>query len=449
MEFEETRAGQALTVLAAALDEVVGVVEDGGLDHLDTAEFVSFLQGFEAIRNRMPLVDHRALRDAESRDLAGALCQGRLSRVLTQALRISAGEAHRRVRAAEDLGDRVSMLGEPLPPVRPVLAAAQRDGSVTPEQVNIVLTGLAKVDRVGYDPAQIAAGEQTLSDLARVFGPKDLQTCTTRLLDCLDPDGSRPQDELNFDRRHVALVPRSDGSWSGELQLTGVLGSKLHALLSPLAKPRPTLTVTAAGREVETPDRRTCGQRLHDALEDLCDRLLRAADLPDSGGTPATVIVTIDYNHLAARTGHAVTTDGTPIPAARLLELADQADIIPTVLTSSGAVLSLGRSRRIASRAQTLALVARDSGCSFPGCSHPPEFCERHHIREWADGGPTDLDNLTLLCRYHHHNFASRGWTCRLNPDGIPAWLPPRHIDPTQTPLINARIQANRYTTAA
>jgi hypothetical protein len=57
-----------------------------------------------------------------------------LSRVLTQALRISPGEAHRRVRAAEGLGQRVSMLGAPLPPVRPVLAAAQRDGAVTPDQ---------------------------------------------------------------------------------------------------------------------------------------------------------------------------------------------------------------------------------------------------------------------------------------------------------------------------
>jgi hypothetical protein len=450
MKLEETPVDQLLTRLTAALDELVGVVEAGGLEHLDTGEFVVFLQEFEAVRNRMPLVDHRALRDAEARDLAGTLCQGRLSRVLTQALRISSGEANRRVRAAEGLGKRVSMLGEPLPPVRPVLAAAQRDGAVTPDQVNMVLTGLAKVDRAGYDPAGVAEGELTLTGLARVFGPKDLQVCTDRFVDCLDPDGSRPQDELNFDRRHIELTARSDGSWSGELRLTGVLGSKLHALLSPLARPRPTVTVGPNGRQVEAPDGRHDGQRLHDALEDLCDRLLRAGELPDSGGTPATVLVTLDYDTLLTRTGHAVASDGTRIPAGRLLELAEQADIIPTVLNSSGAVLSLGRSKRIANRAQTLALVDRDRGCSFPGCTHPPEFCERHHIREWADGGPTDLNNLTLLCRYHH-NFAARGWACRLNQDGIPEWVPPRHVDRDQTPLINTRIQARRqhYTTVA
>ena len=122
--------------------------------------------------------------------------------------------------------------------------------------------------------------------------------------------------------------------------------------------------------------------------------LLRAGGLPDSGGTPATVIVTIDDDNLRNRTGHGVATDGTPIPAARLLELADQAEIIPAVLNRSGAVLSLGRSRRIATRSQTLALIARDAGCSFPGCSHPPEWCERHHLQDWLHGGPTDLTNL-------------------------------------------------------
>ena len=89
-------------------------------------------------------------------------------------------------------------------------------------------------------------------------------------------------------------------------------------------------------------------------------------------------------------------------------------------------VLNLGRMRRIATLGQTIALIARDHGCSFPGCDTPPEWCERHHIRAWIDGGETNLDNLTLLCRYHHHTFATRGWTCRLNADGLP------DMDPTE-----------------
>jgi len=179
--------------------------------------------------------------------------------------------------------------------------------------------------------------------------------------------------------------------------------------------------------------------------------VLRAGELPNSGGIPATVVVTIDEENLRTRTGSGTTSDGSRLSVREVLALAGQAEIIPTVLAKSGAVLTLGRSRRIASRTQTLALIARDGGCSFPGCAHPPEWCERHHLRAWVEGGRTDLDNLTLLCRYHHHNFASRGWVCRLNLDGLPEWVPPRHVDPDQRPLVNTRIQAalTRYTRAA
>ena len=88
--------------------------------------------------------------------------------------------------------------------------------------------------------------------------------------------------------------------------------------------------------------------------------------MPDAGGIPATVIVTIDADDLVRRVGYGRTGDGTLIPTAKLLQLANNADIIPAVLTATGAVLDLGRSRRIASRPQTMALIARDSGCSFP-----------------------------------------------------------------------------------
>ncbi len=160
------------------------------------------------------------------------------------------------------------------------------------------------------------------------------------------------------------------------------------------------------------------------------------------GGTPATVIVTIDYDDLTDRLGYGTTTDGTLLSAADVLKLATEAEIIPAVLSHTGAVLELGRTRRIATHTQTHALIARDRGCSFPGCGRAPEWCERHHIKEWVDGGLTDLDNLTLLCRYHHHNFANRGWTCHLNTDRLPEWRPPRWVDRDQKPLLNSRITA-------
>jgi hypothetical protein len=144
--------------------------------------------------------------------------------------------------------------------------------------------------------------------------------------------------------------------------------------------------------------------------------------------------------NLLDRLGVGITSDGTSLSTREVLKLANAADIVPAVLTATGAVLDLGRTRRVATSNQTLALIARDGGCTFPGCDHPPEWCERHHIKEWLSGGRTAVGNLTLLCRYHHHNYASRGWTCRLNTDGLPEWTPPAWVDRARRPLINNRI---------
>ena len=165
------------------------------------------------------------------------------------------------------------------------------------------------------------------------------------------------------------------------------------------------------------------------------------ADQPVSGGTPASVIVTIGVEELLAKTGLAETTDGTQLTPEQLLRIADEAEIWPTIINHNGVPLALGRTQRLASKGQTMALTARDGGCSFPGCTHPPSWCDRHHILDWILGGATDLDNLTLLCRYHHTNFLQRGWSCRLNPQGLPEWIPPRWIDPEQRPQLNTRIR--------
>jgi hypothetical protein len=449
MEFGRTAVvDDALDQLAVGVDHLVKIVEDGGLDSLDDRAFVSFMQALERIRNRMPLADHRIIADAERRNLPQALTQGTMVRTLISTLRLSPGEASRRVRAAAAVGERTSMLGQPLSPVRAHLADAQRAGDVSPEQVAIIERALSKVDHRGFDPADLVEGEELLTRFAGTFGPKQLRILAEKVIDGIDPDGTRPNDQLNADRRHFHLRQTRDGAWTGEFRLTGSLGSKLQSLLGPLSRLR--IDTTEAGLSAASLDIRTYGQRMHDALEDVCDRLLRSdRAVPDAGGTPATLIITIDMDDLLNRTGYAMASDGTLIRTEQALRLADQAELYFAAVNAQGVVLNLGRTRRIATLGQTAALIARDKGCSFPGCDAAPEWPERHHIRPWVDGGGTDLNNLTLLCRYHHHDFATRGWTCALNLDGLPEWRPPRSVDPEQRPLINTRITgalaAHRY----
>ena len=71
--------------------------------------------------------------------------------------------------------------------------------------------------------------------------------------------------------------------------------------------------------------------------------------------------------------------------------------------------LYVGRAARIVQRAQFRALVVRDRTCVVKGCRRRPAACAAHHVRHWADGGATDLDNLVLLCHQHHHDHHDRG----------------------------------------
>ncbi|MRH93638.1 HNH endonuclease, partial [Nocardia sp. SYP-A9097] len=101
---------------------------------------------------------------------------------------------------------------------------------------------------------------------------------------------------------------------------------------------------------------------------------------------------------------------------------------------------------RLATKAQRLALIAAEKGCTRPDCSAPASLSAVHHITEWAKEGPTDIENLTLACDACHAlvHDGPGGWkTVVTGPDtdfpGRTGWIAPAHIDPTRTPHVNHR----------
>ena len=80
--------------------------------------------------------------------------------------------------------------------------------------------------------------------------------------------------------------------------------------------------------------------------------------------------------------------------------------------------INLGRTQRSAGATQRRLLWLRDGGCRFPGCDRPPGWCQAHHIWWWELGGPTDLDNLCLLCSHHHHLCHEGGFRVTRPDDG-------------------------------
>ena len=99
-------------------------------------------------------------------------------------------------------------------------------------------------------------------------------------------------------------------------------------------------------------------------------------------------------------------------------------------------MLAYGHTRRTATPGLRRALTARDRGCAFPACTRPAAWCQAHHVIAWADGGPTNADNLVLLCGYHHREYAARGWVITMT-HGVPHFIPPPWLDPHQTPIRN------------
>ncbi|WP_394216142.1 DUF222 domain-containing protein [Brachybacterium vulturis] len=186
----------------------------------------------------------------------------------------------------------------------------------------------------------------------------------------------------------------------------------------------------ASRRAAEITTAPTLEQRRADALLDVARSFLDAEPDDRSGEDRHLVVVQVSAEALA-QTVPAGTPPAEPPPAAGLAvepvpldvpagtpevcgalgagpletrtaeRLACTGEVAISITDAGGEILYLGRSRRLASRAQRRALRLRDTTCSFPGC-HQSQHLDAHHVVPWSEGGPTDIDGLALLCRRHH-----------------------------------------------
>jgi hypothetical protein len=149
-------------------------------------------------------------------------------------------------------------------------------------------------------------------------------------------------------------------------------------------------------------DDRSQAQRRADALVELCGDHLAHGDTPIAGGRRPHLNLTVTAAALQGEPGEPCALESgaivTPEAARRIA-----CDAAVTQITrDGGSTLNVGRTTRTIPPAIRRALITRDRGCAYPGCERPDRWCDAHHIVHWADGGPTSLDNLVLLCRRHH-----------------------------------------------
>ena len=137
-----------------------------------------------------------------------------------------------------------------------------------------------------------------------------------------------------------------------------------------------------------------------------------AKEQPDAAGTA------VSASRIPRMTGHAAIEDADGLRASTetARRLACDAGAVVMRHGVDGSVLDVGRKTRTIPPALRRALQARDHQCRFPGCN--ARRCDAHHVRHWADGGPTRLDNLVLLCRRHHRAVHEEGFTVRVGNGG-------------------------------
>ncbi|MGH8896277.1 MAG: DUF222 domain-containing protein, partial [Egibacteraceae bacterium] len=247
----------------------------------------------------------------------------------------------------------------------------------------------------------------------------------------VDPDALAGRERRAWANRRASVTSDGpDGSGRVDARLDPVGTATLTAALDPLA------------RKTGHADDRTYPQRLADALVELARRSLDAGDLPQVAVQRPHVILIATAATLDGKPGApAARLDGVgPVSAATAQMIAcdaetDRANLPhPPALnrTRNGEVLDAGRTQRQPTRAQRVAVIARDQTCV--GCGAPASRCQVHrprqppppaHPKGTRDLGPTDEENLCLTCWGCHGKIHHDGWVVIREPDGRFSMHPP------------------------
>ncbi len=308
--------------------------------------------------------------------------------------------------------------------VAPSTAAAAAEGRLSNPMIDTIVGALTQIP-----PEHREDAEQHLLTFAEDAGHKQVAALGARIVAHLDLDGPEPDTtEPAVPGRELSLRRKRTGIWELHGRFDDETGTRTSALLDALAERRTT---------DEGGDHRSPQERYGDAFSDAIDLALNAPTLPMQAGERAHVMVAVHLNDLKSAVGQATLGDTGTITAAEARIHACDSMIIPAVLGEKNEPLNLGRLRRLISAGLCRALYLRDRGCAFPGCHRPPRHCQGHHIRHWAEGGPTNLDNLVLMCAHHHRLLHRSGWEVRIAADGLPEFLPPAFLDKRRKPRRN------------
>src|SRR5664279_2605779 len=305
-------------------------------------------------------------------------------------------------------------------PRYPAVAEAALGGDLSVDAAGLITAALETlVDRIPSD--QLHDLERRLVDKAVNLAAHEVRRLVTAAVARADLRGHEEREKRQHAERYIAWKE----DHTGMVTFTGKLDAVTAAPIRTVIEQIVTHSFRARrDQDPSSPDQRTVGQMRADALFDICRHALGCKETHQSG-IRTTIVVRMTKRDLDTGRGLG-RIDGTeqPVSVGQLRRLAGDAGIVPEVLGDESEVLDLGRTKRMFTRAQRLALVERDGGCAK--CHAPPEHCEAHHIRWWEHGGLTDLNNGVMLCTRCHHDVHRQGWEILVHANRVD-FIPPPH----------------------
>jgi hypothetical protein len=261
-------------------------------------------------------------------------------------------------------------------------------------------------------PQQRDSVEAALVEKAQSLSPTALRRAARRALAAVESDVSvvdahedavvRAEEDRARTRTRLSLHDNGDGTVSGHFTVPTLHGELLRKVLEAMTAPRRGRLGAAVAQVGDRDDRtdwdRARGQAFCELLEHLPTDHLHPR-------TAATVVVAITEEVLRGALRVAGLDTGGVLSAGEARRIACGAGLLPAVLGRTGRVLDLGRSARLFSEAQRIALGVHHQTCAADGCERPFAWCELHHRRPWSHGGSTDLDQAVPLCHFHHQRI--------------------------------------------
>ncbi len=323
---------------------------------------------------------------------------------------ISLGAAREKIRVAKALN------------ALPLVSASFAKGELSFSKVRAI-TRVATPETEDY--LLMIAQHGTASHLERlVQGYRRVQRYEEETLEANTQYANRYLSYYHDDEGCLVISARLPAE-QGEALVKSIESAREALLTERKNVPAGTLSEDSKDSELATSE--TFAAQRADALVLMAEHFHSTDITTRNGGDRCQVVIHVDEQVLKQpeSNGRCECEAGPKIAAQTVRRLACDASLVRVVEDENGEPLSVGRRTRSIPPALRRALQLRDKHCRFPGCTSR-YFLDAHHIKHWADGGETKMDNLVHLCKHHHRVLHEGGFQMKHETSGALSFTTPK-----------------------